>query len=557
MALLVSLVASPGHTEAASAFASPTFQGQWQESETIAPNFWGPIANAKEGQQEVYGDAQRLVQYFDKGRMEITRNRLTNGLLATELVRGRIQTGDATFENRPSPAIPIAGDPDNVGPTYATLTSKATALLTPAPSSVGMSATAAVDASGAPVKVSPVSDAEATIAVYDTATQHNVPAAFATYRDHAGLLTIGYALSEPFRATVKVGGTPKDVMIQVFERRVLTYTSSNAPAFRVEMGNIGQHYYQWRYPDGASSTSSSSTTVPQYLPGKITFETPDQQIFTINPDGTSRTKIADGISPLFSPDGTRVAFIVGTNPKKGEQTRTIAIRSVTLDGSNNRDECIIAANVPSFAGAAMRLVRWSPSGRYIARSTTQNGPGDMQFCDTTTHTMLDRAEYVQGAVSLIFDWTPDGTNAVWQASIVYGDGKDLFYGDPGKQGEGAVQLTHGQYRTGQGNSKTANSWFYSSARISPDGKTIAVLGSKLFFLSVPGRQSPLDGKIIDAVPAASSSRDASLAWSPDGRALAVSTQMPSSFQSVSIVDVASGRSILLAANGGGCDWTRQ
>jgi hypothetical protein len=37
------------------------------------------------------------------------------------------------------------------------------------------------------------------------------------------------------------------VMVQVFERRVLTYTADNPPAFQVEMGNIGQHYYQWRY----------------------------------------------------------------------------------------------------------------------------------------------------------------------------------------------------------------------------------------------------------------------------------------------------------------------
>jgi hypothetical protein len=37
------------------------------------------------------------------------------------------------------------------------------------------------------------------------------------------------------------------VLVQPFERRVLTYTPSNAPAWRVEMGNIGRHYYEWRY----------------------------------------------------------------------------------------------------------------------------------------------------------------------------------------------------------------------------------------------------------------------------------------------------------------------
>ena len=46
---------------------------------------------------------------------------------------------------------------------------------------------------------------------------------------------------------MKVAGQQRTVLIQVFERRVLTYTAANQPAFQVEMGNIGQHYYRWRY----------------------------------------------------------------------------------------------------------------------------------------------------------------------------------------------------------------------------------------------------------------------------------------------------------------------
>jgi hypothetical protein len=61
------------------------------------------------------------VQYFDKGRMELTNGAITNGLLASEIIKGQIQVGDATFQQKASPAIPIAGDPDNPGPTYAQL----------------------------------------------------------------------------------------------------------------------------------------------------------------------------------------------------------------------------------------------------------------------------------------------------------------------------------------------------------------------------------------------------------------------------------------------------
>ena len=46
---------------------------------------------------------------------------------------------------------------------------------------------------------------------------------------------------------VTVGGKEMPILFQVFERRVLTYNPANAPAFRVEMGNVGQHYHLWRH----------------------------------------------------------------------------------------------------------------------------------------------------------------------------------------------------------------------------------------------------------------------------------------------------------------------
>ncbi len=44
-----------------------------------------------------------------------------------------------------------------------------------------------------------------------------------------------------------VGGVEKWVLAQLFERRVLTYTPDNPQGWHVEMGNVGQHYYTWRY----------------------------------------------------------------------------------------------------------------------------------------------------------------------------------------------------------------------------------------------------------------------------------------------------------------------
>src|SRR5215467_6878945 len=100
LALVAATTLSQMAGHAASSFATPQFQQQWEQSEAITPNFWGPLVTARDGQQEPYKEAQggqRLVQYFDKGRMELMSGTVTNGLLATELVRGQIQIGDSAF----------------------------------------------------------------------------------------------------------------------------------------------------------------------------------------------------------------------------------------------------------------------------------------------------------------------------------------------------------------------------------------------------------------------------------------------------------------------------
>ena len=63
--------------------------------------------------QEDYAESpgpERLVQYFDKARMEITKPDavddllwyVSNGLLVVELVTGRMQMGDASFVDQPA-----------------------------------------------------------------------------------------------------------------------------------------------------------------------------------------------------------------------------------------------------------------------------------------------------------------------------------------------------------------------------------------------------------------------------------------------------------------------
>ena len=74
----------------------------------------------------------------------------------------------------------------------------------------------------------------------------------------------GYPMTEPYWASVKVAGTIQDVLIQCFQRRCLTYTPSNADGWKVEMGNVGLHYYRWRY--GTPPVGPASEDPTKLLP---------------------------------------------------------------------------------------------------------------------------------------------------------------------------------------------------------------------------------------------------------------------------------------------------
>ncbi len=164
------------------------------------------------------GPGQRLVQYFDKGRMELTTPAsgiVTNGLLANELITGQLQMGNTNFERRAPANIPIAGDPDNAGPTYAGLGTNGAALFAaatphvPTERNFGAIVETRVAADGTVTTTQPnAGQGPMAISVYDDATQHNVPTAFAAYRDKVGLLTIGYAKSEAFLTTVRSAAQP-------------------------------------------------------------------------------------------------------------------------------------------------------------------------------------------------------------------------------------------------------------------------------------------------------------------------------------------------------------
>ncbi|HUG13473.1 MAG TPA: hypothetical protein VMM78_00530, partial [Thermomicrobiales bacterium] len=233
---------------------------------------WGPALTAE--MQEAASDVPgglRAVQYFDKSRMEITNPNaaddglwyVTNGLLAREVVTGQLQLGAHDFEAREPASVNVAGDPDDaLGPTYASFGQ----LLDAAPIPNGWLVTQRVDRHGAVTEDAALGEHGVTahVRVTEPGIDHQVASVFWELMTSSGMVVEGnrytpgtlflnpyyatsYPITEPYWASVRVGGTPKDVLVQVFERRVLTYTPDNPPGWRVEAGNVGRHYYHWRY----------------------------------------------------------------------------------------------------------------------------------------------------------------------------------------------------------------------------------------------------------------------------------------------------------------------
>jgi hypothetical protein len=151
--------------------------------------------------------------------------------------------GDAAFETRNPARIPVAGDLDNLFPLYSDLT----APLPPQPLAAGAPVQTELTPSGPQAAANVPQDAAAAIATTDSATGYAVPRIFVDFRERIGLQVVGLAITQPFWVEVKVAGVQRRVLMQAFERRVLTYNAANPDPFKVEFGNVGQHYYRWRY----------------------------------------------------------------------------------------------------------------------------------------------------------------------------------------------------------------------------------------------------------------------------------------------------------------------
>jgi len=282
-----------GTVEAAPSFNNSDFSFFWNyldkpveslgASQVQRGYSWGPAVSAGLTiTTELYNGKLRTVQYFEKTRMELDGGflRITTGLLVKELVTGLRQDGDNSFTHLQPSQIPIAGDPNlnranqNV-PTYASFQNVITFVGSEhgqpqvAPNTY---ITSQIDKMGNITTITPPE--QSGYGYYDRITLHNVASIFVDYFTRGGLVydgsnyintksiygstpvILGHAVTEPYWVYTLLAGKPQMVLVQLFERRVLTYTPSNPGPFKVEMGNLGQQYFTWRYIDNTSSGSN-------------------------------------------------------------------------------------------------------------------------------------------------------------------------------------------------------------------------------------------------------------------------------------------------------------
>ena len=447
-------------------FADPAFKKVWDRTDYLVSTgqvsrtwFWGPEPRAAAQEQYVdapSGTGTRLVQYFDKSRMEINNPNgdknspfyVTNGLLTIELISGQMQIGNNAFVNRYSANIPIAGDSDDTNaPTYASFLNVSNTHQGDHPQAdrTGQYATSTINKAGQVGDDPQKSSVPGTkIAYFEPSTKHNIPDVFWQFLNARGPISStgqiiqerlidpwfyasGLPISDPYWSRVKIQGNVQDVMIQAFERRVLTFVPSNVPGFQVEMGNIGLHYYDWRYRDAGKPPAGTSTpgamtatTTPPVQGSTTPTVTGTQTTFTPTATGTppTATPTVTGTPPTATPTITATP-----NPITQGRIAFDSNRSGNYDIYVMKGDGTDAKDLTSTSPADDTYPSWSPDGTKLAFVSHRDGNDEIYVMnqDGSSITRLTN----NAAVDTQPSWSPDGTKIIF---VSYRDGNqaDIF-----------------------------------------------------------------------------------------------------------------------------------
>ena len=435
-------------------FAHPAFKRVWDRTDALVASgqvsrtfFWGPEPRAAAQEQYVdspTGTGTRLVQYFDKSRMEINNPNgdqnspffVTNGLLTIELISGQMQIGNNAFINRFAANIPISGDTDDAqAPTYVSFGSVSNTRLGDHPQpdrSRGSTqfATATINKAGQvgndPSKASVPGGR---IAYFEPATKHNIPDVFWQFLNATGPISetgqivnkrlidpwfyaSGFPISDPYWSRVKIKGEMQDVMIQAYERRVLTYVPTNPPGFQVEMGNIGLHYYDWRYKDAGRPTGTPATAT-RIGTGVVSSATP-----TITGTPPTATPTRTGTPSTATPTVTSTPNVIsqGVIAFASDRAGNRDIWKVNADGTEPKNLTLTSPQADDYPA-------YSPDRTKIAFASKRDGNFEIYVMNADGSAPLRLTNDTADDVAPT--WSPDGTKIAF-VSKRNGNQDDIF-----------------------------------------------------------------------------------------------------------------------------------
>ena len=486
-------------------FASPRFEAVWrnadlavQQGSTARSWTWGP--GPWFDYKEVYKQSPnglRQVQYFDKARMEINDpantagplGGVTNGLLTVELVSGRIKLGNGTGPEENLSLLPaafhVAGDIganasfEPTTPTYASFQNVATIDNGYRdPNKVGQRVGWTFTHAGSGGFRQDLADQPGTdIVVYESVTGHNVPKVFDDFRNAGpvpAIVAFGHPVTDAYWIRARVAGQDRDVMVQLFERRTLTYTPSNPAAFRVEMGNVGQHYFMWRH---MGMGAPWATPDPQW---PIVFGSNRASgyfnVYTMDPAGNN-------VTPVFPVNIDMVPYsfmrtwlpdFLPILPIYGELTNANGKRQIMYVQHGSREPAVLTNT-----GATEYDPAVSPDRRQVVFVSDRDGNAEL-YLQADPHSPTDRAVKLTETTGCDTGhpvWLPDGSGIVYESNCQDGNW-EIYRASLTYSVLGAAQIIVQPISPQQVVRLTNNVGDDQWPRVSPDGSRIAFYSNR-------------------------------------------------------------------------------
>ncbi|WP_298815285.1 TolB family protein [Chloroflexus sp.] len=564
-------------------FVDSRFAAVWSrtDSESVRGGrtwYWGP--GPWFDYAEFYHDSPngtRTVQYFDKARMEInnpTDGIVTNGLLVKELISGRMQLGDNPFDVNyyEGSDVPVAGNPrvaNTIAPGYRDFAGIATIDNGYRdPPRLDQRVNSAIARGGNLSLRNDLALPETTIVQYNSVTGHNIPRVFWDFMTMRGrvvengrvvtapivdwLFAMGYPITDPHWTRAVVGDTERDVLVQLFERRVLTYTPSNPAGYQVEMGNVGQHYFQWRYPHlGAPWVAPDPVTPLIYASNIDTGSHWELYRATFN-GGGQRLTFNNAETVAFSWrrswDPSQFFLIVDSRRNSPQYRQIYALNATAADAGEQAPGASVV-RISYSAGDGMYPppdndyseipgneynAMISPDGNLMAFVSERQGIPQL-YLRRLQFPLRGYAQpitaYTERCSVETPTWSPDGRNLFWVANCsgnfeIYRADVRQFYFDP-------VFLSADLINSTNLSNHPANDRF---ARVSPDGRLIAFASDRdgnweIYVMNADGSNA----RRLTNHPAT----DDSPTWSPDSSRLAFASDRDGDFE-IYILNVGDG-----------------